>query len=202
KDEVADTTQSAAADSALAVEEPQREMTAYLIKKRNRGVFGMLSKQVEKTTMQLANVAVENSRLMNNFGLGLSVITAIAIVIMVLSFISIFISLLNSMKERKYELALMRTMGASPSKVFSLIMIEGFLLVVLGVFVGLLLSRCGLLILSTAMQSEFHYQLNQLAPTGLELLLVAGTIVIGLLASAIPAIRAMRVDISKTLSNG
>lgn len=202
KDEVADTTQSAAADSALVVEEPQREMTAYLIKKRNRGAFGMLSKQVEKTTMQLANVAVENSRLMNNFGLGLSVITAIAIVIMVLSFISIFISLLNSMKERKYELALMRTMGASPSKVFSLIMIEGFLLVVLGVFVGLLLSRCGLLILSTAMQSEFHYQLNQLAPTGLELLLVAGTIVIGLLASAIPAIRAMRVDISKTLSNG
>jgi len=150
----------------------------------------------------LANVAVENSRLMNNFGLGLSVITAIAGVIMVLSFISIFISLLNSMKERKYELALMRTMGASPFRLFSLIIVEGMLLVLLGVLVGLLLSRTGLLILSSAMQDEFHYQVNQLAPTGMELLLVAGAVFIGLVASVIPAIRAMRVDISKTLSNG
>jgi putative ABC transport system permease protein len=139
---------------------------------------------------------------MNNFGLGLSVITAIAGVIMVLSFISIFISLLNSMKERKYELALMRTMGASPFRLFSLIIVEGMLLVLLGVLVGLLLSRTGLLILSSAMQDEFHYQVNQLAPTGMELLLVAGAVFIGLVASVIPAIRAMRVDISKTLSNG
>ena len=72
----------------------------------------------------------------------------------------------------------------------------------LGVLVGLLLSRTGLLILSSAMQDEFHYQVNQLAPTGMELLLVAGTLFIGLVASVIPAIRAMRVDISKTLSNG
>jgi len=192
----------AAVDSTLATQAPEREMTAYLIKKRNKGAFGMLSKQVENTTMQLANVAVENSRLMNNFGLGLSVITAIAGVIMVLSFISIFISLLNSMKERKYELALMRTMGASPFRLFSLIIVEGMLLVLLGVLVGLLLSRTGLLILSSAMQDEFHYQVNQLAPTGMELLLVAGTLFIGLVASVIPAIRAMRVDISKTLSNG
>jgi putative ABC transport system permease protein len=181
--------------------EPEREMTAYLIKKRNKGAFGMLSKQTEDTTMQLANVAVENSRLMNNFGLGMSTITAIAIVIMVISFISIFISLFNSMRERRYELALMRTMGGTRSALFTLIIQEGLLLVLLGYTIGLLLSRVGLLVLSNFMKESFHYGLDNLAITSQELALLGLTLLVGLLASVIPARQALKIDISKTLTN-
>jgi len=190
---------SLAADSVSA--EPEREMTAYLIKKRNKGAFGMLSKQTEDTTMQLANVAVENSRLMNNFGLGLSTITAIAIVIMVISFISIFISLFTSMRERRYELALMRTMGGTRSTLFALIIQEGLLLVLLGYAIGLLLSRAGLLVLSHFMKESFHYGLDNLAISTQELLLLGLTLFIGLLASVIPAWQAVRIDIAKTFTN-
>jgi putative ABC transport system permease protein len=190
---------SASSDSTRV--EPEREMTAYLIKKRNKGAFGMLSKQTEDTTMQLANVAVENSRLMNNFGLGLSTITSIAIVIMVISFISIFISLFNSMRERRYELALMRTMGGSRSTLFMLIIQEGLLLVSLGYAIGLLLSRVGLLILSRFMKESFHYGLDNLAINTQELALLGLTLLVGLLASAIPAWQALKIDISKTLTN-
>lgn len=190
---------SSATDTAHV--EPEREMTAYLIKKRNKGAFGMLSKQTEDTTMQLANVAVENSRLMNNFGLGMSTITAIAIVIMVISFISIFISLFNSMRERRYELALMRTMGGSRSTLFSLIMQEGLLLVLLGYTIGLLLSRIGLLVLSHFMKESFHYGLDNLAISIQELALLGLTLLVGLLASAIPAWQTLKIDISKTLTN-
>jgi putative ABC transport system permease protein len=181
--------------------EPDREMTAYLIKKRNKGAFGMLSKQTEDTTMQLANVAVENSRLMNNFGLGLSTITAIAIVIMVISFISIFISLFNSMRERRYELALMRTMGGTRTTLFALIIQEGLLLVVLGYAIGLLLSRAGLIVLSNFMKESFHYGLDNLAITSQELALLGLTLLVGLLASVIPARQALKIDISKTLTH-
>jgi putative ABC transport system permease protein len=181
--------------------EPEREMTAYLIKKRNKGAFGMLSKQTEETTMQLANVAVENSRLMNNFGIGLSTITAIAIVIMVISFISIFISLFTSMRERRYELALMRTMGGTRATLFTLIVQEGLLLVLLGYVIGLVLSRSGLLVLSHFMQESFHYGLDNLAISTQELALLGLTLLVGLLASAIPAWQALKIDISKTLTN-
>jgi putative ABC transport system permease protein len=190
---------SLSSDTARA--EPEREMTAYLIKKRNKGAFGMLSKQTEDTTMQLANVAVENSRLMNNFGLGLSTITAIAIVIMVISFISIFISLFNSMRERRYELALMRTMGGTRATLFTLIIQEGLLLVLLGYAVGLLLSRLGLLVLSNFMKESFHYGLDNLAISTQELMLLGLTLLVGLLASFIPAAQALKIDISKTLTN-
>lgn len=193
------TADSLSSDTTRA--EPEREMTAYLIKKRNKGAFGMLSKQTEDTTMQLANVAVENSRLMNNFGLGLSTITAIAIVIMVISFISIFISLFNSMRERRYELALMRTMGGTRATLFTLIIQEGLLLVALGYVIGLLLSRAGLLVLSHFMKESFHYGLDNLAVTAQELALLGLTLLVGLLASAIPAWQALKIDISKTLTN-
>jgi putative ABC transport system permease protein len=161
----------------------------------------MLSKQTEDTTMQLANVAVENSRLMNNFGIGLSTITAIAVVIMVISFISIFISLFNSMRERRYELALMRTMGGTRATLFTLIIQEGLLLVMLGYAVGLLLSRLGLLVLSNFMKESFHYGLDNLAITTQELMLLGLTLLVGLLASVIPAAQALKIDISKTLTN-
>ena len=179
-----------------------REMTAYLIMKRNKGAFGMLSKLTENTTMQLANVAVENSRLMNNFGLGLSTVTAIAVVITALSFISIFISLFNSMKERKYELALMRSMGGTRRTLFTLIIQEGVLLVILGFTVGILLSRVGLIVLSNTMKDNFHYSLDKLGITSWEVFLFALTLLIGIVASLLPAMRALRMDISKTLSNG
>jgi len=193
------------AEDSLAIDstrvEPEREMTAYLIKKRNKGAFGMLSKQTEDTTMQLANVAVENSRLMNNFGIGLSAITAIAIVVMIISFISIFISLYNSMRDRRYELALMRTMGGSRGTLFALIIQEGLLLVLLGYAIGLVLSRIGLLTLSHFMKESFNFGLDKLSIGTQELMLLGLTLLIGLLASVLPARQALKIDISKTLSD-
>ncbi|HEY8404692.1 MAG TPA: ABC transporter permease, partial [Flavobacteriales bacterium] len=179
-----------------------KEVTAYLIKKRNKGAFGLLSRLTQETTMQLANVAVENSRLIDNFGLGMSTITAIAVAIMILSFVSIFISLYNSMKERKYELALMRTMGGTRRTLFTLILQEGLILVVLGFALGLVLSRIGLLILSSAMSENFNYSFDKLGITVNEVYLFALTLLIGIVASLLPALRALRMDISKTLANG
>lgn len=189
---------SVAADTTA----PEREMTAYLIKKRNKGAFGMLSKQTEDTTMQLANVAVENSRLMNNFGLGLNTVAAIAVVIMLISFISIFISLYNSMRERRYEIALMRTMGGSRFTLFRLIIQEGLLLVCLGYTAGVLLSRLGLVALSRLMKDNFHYSFDKLGLDSLELVVFAITLFIGIVASALPARQALKLDISKTLTHG
>jgi putative ABC transport system permease protein len=182
-------------------EGPEKEMTAYLIVKNNKQAFGMLSVMTENTTMQLANVAVENNRLLNNFGIGMDTIMAIAILIAAISFVSIFISLYNSLKERRYELALMRTMGGTRNKLFSLIMLEGLLLVVSGFVVGMLLSRIGLLILGNFVRENFKYNISDLGMTGGEVILLIFTLTVGVLASLLPAMRALDLDISKTLSH-
>lgn len=179
-----------------------KEVTAYLIKKRNPLAAMMLANAVRNTKMQLADPAIEMNRLNANFGLGMDVLKAVAVLIMLLAFASIFISLYTSLKERRYELALMRTMGGTRFTLFALIQLEGLLLVVLGCLIGLGLSRAALLVLSHFIEANFHYSVNDLGILPEELILVAGTVAVGVVASLLPALRALKMDISKTLANG
>ena len=142
------------------------------------------------------------NRLSQNFGLGMEAMRAIAILIMILSFISVFISLYNSLKARKYELALMRTMGGTRGTLFQLIIFEGLWLVFIGFLIGMVLSRVGLIILSNAMEDNFHYSLTDIGIQQSEIILLGVTLLVGIVASLLPAVRAFRIDISKTLSNG
>jgi putative ABC transport system permease protein len=179
-----------------------QEMTAYLIIKRSAMAQITLPNLVRDTDMQLAVPAIEVNRLSQDFGLGMDTMKGIAILIMFLSFISVFVSLFNSLKERKYELALMRTMGGGAGKLFALILLEGIVLSVVGFAVGIALSRLGLWWLSAKMQESFHYGLDTLAFEPAEGWLLAVTLAVGIVASFLPAWRAFRIDISKTLSNG
>ena len=182
----------------------KREITAALIKVTNAiGVLSLNgSDQIKKGNMILAAPAIEINRLTQQFGIGMSVLSAIGILIAIISFISVFISLFNSLKDRKYELALIRTMGGGRSKVFMLILQEGLILSFLGFIIGLALSRIGLLVMSAALADEFHYTLSDLGIVKFEYWMFAITIFVGCLASLLPAFKAVRIDISKTLADG
>lgn len=78
--------------------------------------------------MQAASPAIEINRLYSMVGVGTDALRALAILIAFVSAISIFISLYKNMKERKYELALMRVMGADRWKIFNLVILEGLFL--------------------------------------------------------------------------
>lgn len=188
------------ADSALA--DADREMTAYLLIKRSPMAQIMLPNLIRDTDLQLAVPAIEVNRLSQNFGLGMETLRAIALLIMALSFVSVFASLLNSLKERRYELALMRTMGGGRATLLTLILLEGFMLSALGSALGLALGRAGLFWLSGAMDQSFHYRLDAFGMLPSEWILLAVTAGVGTLASFLPAWLAYRMDISKTLSNG
>lgn len=192
---------AAAADGHVDEKKAEREVTAYLLKKRNPMAAMMLSNIVRSTNMQLADPAIEMNRLTQSFGLGMDVLKAVAVLIMVLAFASIFISLYTSLKERRYELALMRTMGGSRLTLFLLIQLEGFLLVMVGGTIGLLLSRAGLLILSHFIEKNFHYRLEDVGLLPSEGVLIGITAMVGILASLLPAAKALKMDISKTLAN-
>lgn len=181
-----------------------REITAALIQVTNSiGVLSLNgSEQIKKGNMILAAPAIEINRLTQQFGIGMSVMSAIGILIAIISFISVFISLFNSLKDRKYELALIRTMGGGRAKVFMLILQEGLILSALGFGLGLILSRIGLLAMSSALADEFHYTLSDLGLVNSEYLMFAITIFVGCLASLLPAFKAVRIDISKTLADG
>jgi len=183
-------------------EEKDKEITAVLLKKRSPMALVMLPNQLRETNMQLALTAIEVNRLTANFGIGMKALSIIGIIVVIISFISVFISLYNSLKERKYELALIRTIGGSRISLFTLILYEGLIIALVGFLLGILFSRIGLLVLSYYMEDSFQYSLTDLGWTSGETALLVITLSVGVLASFLPAYQAIKIDISKTLTNG
>jgi len=188
-------------DHEMEDHEAEREVTAYLLIKRLPMAPMILPNMVKNTNMQLAIPAIEINRLNENFGIGASIVRGVAAVIMLVSFLSVFVSLYNALKERKYELAIMRTMGGGRVQLFLLILFEGLIMVVLGTLVGFGLSRVGLILLSDAARDSFHDEFNPWIFLHEEGIMFAVILALGLVASLLPALRAFFMDISKTLSN-
>ncbi len=182
------------------VDPATREITAMLLKKRNPLAVLTIPNVLRETNMQVALPAIEVNRMTQQFGLGTSALRAIAMLIMALSFASIFISVLDNIRARRHELALMRTMGATPTTLYRLLLLEGGLLSVAGTLLGLVLSRAGMAVLGQVVESQFHYDLAALAVLPSEWALAAAAVAVGLLASALPARGSLRLDISRTLS--
>lgn len=189
------------AHEAEHAHEEEREVTAYLLIKRLPMAPMILPQLVKNTNMQLALPAIEINRLNENFGIGMSVVKAVAILIMVVSFLSVFISLFNALRERQYELAILRTLGGRRIQLFLLILLEGFFMVALGLIIGIVLSRVGITLLSDMAKDSFHDEFNAFLFLPQEYYLIGITLGLGVVASLLPALRAFFMDISKTLSN-
>jgi len=177
-----------------------REITAVLLKKRNPLAVLTIPNAIRETNMQVALPSIEINRLTQNFGIGMGTLRAIALLIMCISFASIFISVYDNLLARRYELALMRTMGGSRGGLFWLLLLEGGLLSVGGAALGLIISRLGLIALAQLIEDKFRYDWNSLAVLPNEWVLAGMAIFVGLVAAAIPGISAMKLDTSRTLS--
>jgi len=181
--------------------ESPKEITAMLVKFRSMMAMMNLPRFVnEETSMQAALPSIEINRLYGLMGVGKDTLRMIALAIIFVSGISVFVSLFNSLKNRQYELALMRTLGASQLQLFLLIIGEGLILSLIGFIGGMILSRIGLFFISQNMQEQYHYDLQVWTFLPEEWALFGITILIGLIASLIPAIQAFRTEISKTLA--
>ena len=133
-------------------------------------------------------------------GVGTDALRAIAMLIGIVSALSIFVTLYRSMKERKYELAVMRVLGGSRQKIFSLILFEGIILALLGFIFGILLAHIGMEVAAHYLKEDFRYSFTGKIWLMEEWWILVISIALGIIAAFIPALQAARVDINKTLS--
>ena len=172
------------------------QITSLLIQFRSPMGAVMLPNQInQRDNLQAASPAYETSRLFNILGVGIKVMNVIGLVIIVISAISVFISLLNSLKERRYEIAIMRTIGAGRKTVFSAILLEGFLITISGILSGLIFGHLIIQFVFEQYAGSGSFMIPQN-----EWVLMIACVFIGILASLMPATMAYRTDISRTLS--
>jgi len=177
-------------------------ITALLVKFKSPVGFIQLPRKVNETTsLQAAVPALEISRLTSLLGFGVKTINGIAYIIIIVSGLSIFISLYNSLKKRRYELALMRVHGASKWQLVKLVLQEGMTLSLLGAIFGVLISRLTLFFMTFLMEQKYAVSSFQFNLINEELWLFPIALFIGLAASLIPTIQTYNINIPKTLSN-
>lgn len=189
-------------DHEHAENESNQEITAILVGFRSPTGMIQIPRLInERTQMQAAVPAYEIDRLFGLMGVSIDVLSWIALVIMLVSGLSIFINLYNALEDRRFEMALMRTYGASRWQLLGLVLQEGLILTGVGLLLGLLAGRVGLLFMFNLLQSTYVYSVQAWGWFKEEWWLLAASIAIGLLASLIPAIQAFNLNISKTLAD-
>lgn len=190
-------------EEEMTLDEKGMEITAVLLQFRNKmGIVTWPRIIAQNTKMQVVSPAIEVNRLVSMFGIGIDALRYLAYGIMLISGISIFIALFNTLKERKNEFALLRVNGAKRYQLLALVMIESLLLCVVGFIFGTILGRIALMFISTSAEKDFKFSFNPYEfiweKEGVLFLL---TIFVGVLAALIPAIKAYQLNISKTLAN-
>ena len=179
-----------------------REITAMLIKFKSPMNIIQFPRQINETTnLQAAVPSYEISRLFKLFGFGIETLSYLAYLIIVVSGFSLFINLFNSMRERKYEMALIRTLGASRLQLSTMIIFESIILTISGFILGLLFSRFGVMFVSSLMEESINYNLSSFRILNEEYWLLLLSVIIGLLASLIPAVQVYKMNISKILAD-
>lgn len=180
-----------------------KEITSLIVQYRGPMAAVQLPRLVNgRGNLQAASPAFEMARLLNIVGVGVDVVQGFAYLIIFIAGLSVFIALYNSLKERKYDLAIMRSMGASRMKLLLHIILEGMIITFLGGLTGFVLGH-GVVELIGSMTSDG----GQVSNTGRiflteELLIIVISFALGVVASLIPAITAYRTDISKVLAKG
>lgn len=185
------------------LEHEDKEITSVLVQFKSRSNFQALNMPRninQNTDMMAASPAIEINRLYDMIGVGSRALQMLAFLISIVSAISIFISLFNSLKSRKYELALIRVMGAKPTNLFTLIILEGIILALISFVVGIVLSHIALWFMAGNMSESYKYSFSSWSFGKRELYLLLFSLAIGFFASIIPAWRAYRTDIHETLS--
>lgn len=181
----------------------EEEITALLIRYRSPLAAALLPRAINsQTVMQAASPAFETARLLRLLGVGVDALRAFGLLLIFTAGLGVFIALYNALKERCYDLAIMRTLGASKAKLLWHILSEGLLLVVLGTAAGFVLGHLGAGALGVWLRRTQQMELSGLVWVPSEFWLIGLALGVGVLAAIVPAIQAYRADIAGILAKG
>ena len=129
-------------------------------------------------------------------GIAETALLGVSAMVVVTALIGMMATMFSSLNERRREMAIFRAMGARPSTILGLLLLEAVLMAAIGAALGLGLLYAGLVIAQPIVDQAFGLWLPIKAPDLLEIRVLAGVVAAGAIVSLAPAIRAYRLSLA------
>lgn len=179
------------------------QLTSFLLKLKSRITVLKMRREIdqyEKEPIMAIIPAFALNEMWQTIGHVEQILFLVSLCVLMVGVLSILISLYTSINERRREMAILRSLGASSRHVFGLLIYESSFLVFLGCLFGVI-SLYGLLIFVRPwLESNFSIYLEAQPLSALEWTYLAGIFVAGTLAGIIPAIKAYRNSLQDGLT--
>ncbi len=166
-------------ESRAAVFGVQREVNSH----REEALMAVLPGVALDELWQLVALAERYARLVSMLVVAVGLTGLVAVV-------------LASLNERRRELAILRSVGARPGEIFALLALEGGAVAALGAIAGAVLVSLAVLLLAPWLQAHYGLAVSGGLPSADQWRLLAGIIVVGVIASLIPGWRAYRLSLA------
>lgn len=179
-----------------------KEITSVLVefKGTNYQSLNMARNINENTDLMAASPAIEINRLFAMMGIGMDVLESLVYLMALVAFISVFISLWQSMRARRYEIAVLKVQGASGVGIFSAVCWEALLLAFVGGIIGLFLGKTAIQYMAGGLEQTYKYQFEAWVWSMKDVYILLVALLVAIVASLIPAISAGRMNVHQTLS--
>jgi putative ABC transport system permease protein len=190
---------SIAADDVLAMDLTPQAITAFLVGLKSRIAAFSVQRYVNEYTREpllaiLPGVALQE--LWDLLGVAEKALLAVSGFVVAVGLSGMLIALLTSLDERRREMAILRSVGARPLHIFSLVVGEAAMLTVTGVVVGVCLLYVLLLIGRPIILTHFGLYISIGGITLHELSLIALVCLAGFFIGLIPGYRIYRYSLA------
>lgn len=185
--------------------EERKTITSILVSLKSPVYFDLLRRQINDDKFEGINAqaiipVLEIMQLFEIIGNINSVLLIVAYMVIIVAVISILVSIYNTINERKRDIAIMRALGASRGKIFGMIILEGLFISFIGAILGVFAGHLAVYVFSPLISAKTGILITGLTFNIFELYLVLGTIILSVLVSILPAVKAYRTDVAKNLS--
>jgi putative ABC transport system permease protein len=180
-----------------------REVTAILVQYASPLAAAVVPRQINAEPALMAAVpANEVARLFAVVGVGIDTMRAFAAVLLGSALLALFVALMNALEERRYDIAILRLLGASRGRVAWLLLLEAWLLAGAAVLIGVALATVAVSVVAQALERSRSFPLSPFDwPFEAGAVLVVA-LVVATLAALLPAWRASRMQVHDALAQG
>lgn len=169
------------------------QITSFMLKFKSRIAVLKMRREIdqyEKEPIMAIIPALALQEMWQTIGYVEQILFLVSLCVLLVGVLSILISLYTSINERRREMAILRSLGASSRHVFGLLIYESSFLVILGCLFGVISLYGVLIFVRPWLESNFSVYLEVAPLSASEWCYLAGIFIAGTLAGLIPAIKA------------